>query len=152
MRFLNYLKLFFLFTIILNACKYGVSERVGFDKMEFPQLFGDTLIIVLDLSDSLSYSRHEIINGEKYIYFRKYFVESPNLIVNLGHDPSFGKGTISKNKILNLPIVYDSILNFNDWGSLDYETYYLIEKDQLLNNKSKSVDFVEIKMTVKGEI
>ncbi|GAB2478250.1 hypothetical protein [Algoriphagus taiwanensis] len=113
---------------------------------------GDTLLIVFDSEDSLSYKREEKI-GEKIMFsYRKNFKRSPDLIVAIGNSYDHKKIIILRENLNRYPILYDSALDFIKWFYVNYDSYFLIEKKNLFNSNSDSLQFLEVSYSSKGEI
>lgn len=139
---------------LLISCNKQINEKpfLEIDKSnDFPEI-GDTLIIVLNTEDSLSFRRSELIEGKTYIHYRKNFVKSPDFIINLGHYPDQKKIYLQIQELSRFPILYDSALDFNKWFYLSYNSYFLIEKKELLYSNSDSLQFLEVAFSAKGEI
>jgi hypothetical protein len=116
---------------------------------------GDTLLIILDAKSEFTQKRMEIISNEKYIYYRREFDEDPNLIVNMGSYPDLGKLNINIKSLNNYDVLYDSLIPFERWFYLDYEKYFLIEKEDLVKANREglhSLVFLEIAMNSHGII
>jgi|GEM_PF-2086384 len=116
---------------------------------------GDTLLIILDAKSEFTQKRIEIISNEKYIYYRRGFDEDPNLIVNMGSYPDLGKLNIKIKSLINYDVLYDSLIPFEKWFYLDYEKYFLIEKEDLVKANREglhSLVFLEIAMNSHGII
>jgi hypothetical protein len=136
------------------SCNKQINEKpfLEIDKSnDFPEI-GDTLIIVLNTEDSLSFRRSELIEGKTYIHYRKNFVKSPDFIINLGHYPDQTKLYLQIQELSRFPILYDSALEFIKWFYLSYDSYFLIEKKELIHSNSDSLQFLEVSFSAKGEI
>jgi hypothetical protein len=136
------------------SCNKQINEKpfLEIDKSnDFPEI-GDTLIIVLNTEDSLSFRRSELIEGKTYIHYRKNFVKSPDFIINLGHYPDQTKLYLQIQELSRFPILYDSALDFIKWFYLSYDSYFLIEKKELIHSNSDSLQFLEVSFSAKGEI
>ncbi len=138
----------------LTSCNEQINQKpiLKIDKSnDFPNI-GDTLIIVLNTEDSLSFRRSELIEGKTYIHYRKNFIKSPNLIINLGHYPDQTILYLQKQELSRFSVLYDSAIDFNRWFYLSYNSYFLIEKQELFNSTSDSLQFLEVSFSAKGEI
>lgn len=140
---------------LLTSCNEQINQKnpiLEIDKSnDFPDI-GDTLLIVLNTEDSLSFRRSELIEGKTYIHYRKNFIKSPNFIINLGHYPDQKKLYLQKQELSRFPILYDSALDFTKWFYLSYNSYFLIEKEELFHSNSDSLQFLEVSFSAKGEI
>lgn len=140
--------------VLLISCNGQINQKPILEinkSNDFPET-GDTLIIVLNTEDSLSFRRSEIIGNNTYIHYRKYFKESSDFIVNIGHYPDQTKLYLQKKGLTRFPVLYDSALDFTKWFYLSYDTYFFIEKKELLYSNSDSLQFLEVSYSAKGEI
>ena len=91
------------------------------------------MLIVFDTEDSLSYKREEKIGEKIMISYRKNFNKSPDLIVNIGNSYDHKRIIIMRENLNRYPVLYDSTLDFIKWFYLSYDSYFLIEKNELFN-------------------
>jgi hypothetical protein len=142
-----------IFICLISSCKQ-IDKRKTFhiEKSNTYSEEGDTLLIVFDTEDSLSYKREEKI-GEKIMFsYRKNFNRSPNLIFNIGNNYDHNKIIILRKNLNRYPILYDSALDFTKWFYVSYSSYFLIEKKELFHSNSDSLQFLEVSYSSKGEI
>ena len=144
--------------VLLISCNGQINQKPILEmpcssnkSNDFPET-GDTLIIVLNTEDSLSFRRSEIIGNNTYIHYRKYFKESSDFIVNIEHYPDQTKLYLQKKELTRFPVLYDSALDFIKWFYISYDSYFLIEKKELLYSNSDSLQFLEVSYSAKGEI
>lgn len=150
-RITNFI-LFFLCASILFSCKFSQDRRLVIDKSNSFPNSGDTLLIIFNYEDSFSYKRIEVFQKKEFIHYEKNFKESPDLIVNIGHYPDQKSINLSSKELIKYSILYDSNTNFNRWFYLSYNSYFLIEKQELFNSTSDSLQFLEVSFSAKGEI
>jgi hypothetical protein len=155
MRIYNISIVFYLICLFLISCNGIIKQKtvLSIEKLNtFPNT-GDTLLIVIDTKDSMSFKREEKIGEKTIFHYRKHFNENPNLIVNIGNNyTTHNRIVIKSEKLNNYPILYDSNTTFNTWSNQNYVHYFLIEKDALFNSSSGSLGFLEVSMSTKGEI
>jgi hypothetical protein len=138
---------------LISSCKQiDKTNAFHIEKSNTYPEEGDTLLIVFDTEDSLSYKREEKI-GEKIMFsYRKNFEKSPNLVVYIGNSYDHEKIIILKENLYRYPILYDSTLDFLKWFYLNYDSYFLIEKKELYRSNSDSLQFLEVSFSAWGEI
>lgn len=145
---------FFLTCLSLVSCMGKINQKnvLSIEKLNSFPNEGDTLLIVFDPKDSMSFRREEKIGEKTMFHYRKYFNENPNLIVNIGNNYTHNEIVIMSEKLSNYPVLYDSNTTFNTWSNQNYIHYFLIEKEALFNSSSGSLKFLEVSMSAKGEI
>ena len=57
-----------------------------------------------------------------------------------------------RENLIRYPVLYDSTLDFIKWFYLSYDSYFLIEKQELFNSTLDSLQFLEVSFSAKGEI
>jgi hypothetical protein len=144
----------FLTCLSLVSCIGKINQKnvLSIEKLNSFPNEGDTLLIVFDPKDSMSFRREEKIGEKTMFHYRKYFNENPNLIVNIGNNYTHNEIVIMSEKLSNYPVLYDSNTTFNTWSNQNYIHYFLIEKEALFNSSSGSLKFLEVSMSAKGEI
>jgi hypothetical protein len=142
-----------IFICLISSCKHIEKKKTfHIEKSNTYPEEGDTLLIVFDTEDSLSYKREEKI-GEKIMFsYRKNFNRNPNLIVSIGNSYDHKKIIILRENLNRYPILYDSALVFTKWFYVSYRSYFLIEKKDLFHSNSDSLQFLEVSYSSKGEI
>jgi hypothetical protein len=138
--------------LILSCKQVDKNNTITIDKSNTYAEEGDTLLIVFDTEDSLSYKREEKIGEKIMISYRKNFDRSPNLIVNIGNSYDHKRIIIIRENLIRYPVLYDSTLDFIKWFYLSYDCYFLIEKKELFHSKSDSLKFLQVSYNAKGEI
>lgn len=150
-RVINFI-LFSLCGSILFSCKFSQDRRLVIDKSNSFPNSGDTLLIIFNYEDSFSYKRIEVFQKKEFIHYGKNFKESPDLIVNIGHYPDQKSINLSSKELIKYSILYDSNTNFNTWANQSYNSYFLIEKNELFHSNSNSLKFFEVSFSAKGDI
>ncbi|MFN4000308.1 hypothetical protein [Algoriphagus sp.] len=144
--------LFSLVTLILFSCEFSQKEKSFMDRSNSFAYSGDTLLIIFNNEDTFSFKRKELLQNKTYIHYRKYFKESPDLIINIGHYPDQTLIKLLPEDLSRYPILYDSNTTFNTWANQSYDTYFFIEKHELFHSLSDSLQFLEVSFSAKGEI